>query len=99
MIHRFHPEALDEWHAAGARYEDERKNLGVEFAQAIRAAVAAIMAAPRRWPPFSKATRVYRLKRFPYRLVYAILEDVDEVLILTVMHTSRDADYIDRRLS
>lgn len=98
MIHRFHPEALEEWHAAGARYEAERQNLGVEFAGAVRTAIVAIMAAPDRWPRYTAKTRAYRLDRFPYRLVYAILDEADEGLILTVMHTSRHAGYIDRRL-
>jgi hypothetical protein len=67
VTHRFHPEALDEWHAAGLRYEDEREGLGVEFASAIRAAVGVVMIAPLRWPPFTRNTRAYRLDRFPYR--------------------------------
>ena len=98
MTHRFHPEALEEWHAAGLRYEDQRENLGVEFAEAIRAAVVAVMVAPLTWPAFTAKTRAYWLHQFPYPLVYAILTDADEVLILTVMHTSRDAGYVDRRL-
>ena len=98
MIHRFHPEALDEWHAASLRYEVEQRGLGVEFVEAIRAAVGVVMAAPMRWPSFTRNTRAYRLDRFPYRLVYAVLEVSDEVLIVSIMHTSRDGGYVERRL-
>lgn len=98
MTHRFHPAARDEWHEAAAYYMDVRDGLGDEFVEAIRGAVQTILEHPERWPPYTEHTRAYRLRRFPYRLVYSI-EPNDEILIASVMHTSRDAAYIERRLA
>jgi mRNA-degrading endonuclease RelE of RelBE toxin-antitoxin system len=98
VIHRFHPEAIDEWHAAAAYYEEQREGLGIEFVAAVRDAIRVIMESPATWPPFTRDSKAYRLERFPYRIVYAILEETDEILIATVMHTSRDSEYVTRRL-
>ncbi len=98
MIHRFHPEALDEWHAAAAYYESQREGLGVEFIEAVRGGIESILEGPNTWPVFTQSSRAYRLTRFPYRLVYEINESVDEVLIASVMHTKRDKGYVEKRL-
>jgi plasmid stabilization system protein ParE len=98
VTHRFHAEALEEWHAAAAYYEDSREGLGVEFIQAVRTAIGIILQDPRMWPAFTEHAHAYRLDRFPYRLVYIILTESDEILIATVMHTSRDAGYVSKRL-
>jgi plasmid stabilization system protein ParE len=98
VTHRFHAEALEEWHAAAAYYEGLREGLGIEFIQAVRTAIEVIVQSPGTWPVFTKQSRAYRLRRFPYRLVYALLPETDEILIATVMHTSRDSDYIADRL-
>src|SRR4051812_41962186 len=98
MTHRFHAEALEEWHAAAAYYEGVREGLGIEFIQAVRGAIETILQSPGTWPPFTKNSKAYRLDRFPYRLVYAILPESDEILIATVMHTSRDSGYVAKRL-
>jgi mRNA-degrading endonuclease RelE of RelBE toxin-antitoxin system len=98
VTHRFHAEALEEWHAAAAYYEGLREGLGIEFIQAVRAAIEKVQQSPGAWPAFTTHSRAYRLDRFPYRLVYAILPETDEILIATVMHTSRDSRYVASRL-
>jgi toxin ParE1/3/4 len=98
MNHRFHPEALNEWHEAAAYYMDIRNDLGDEFVNAIREAIGIILDSPQRWPPFTEHTRAYRLHRFPDRLVYSI-EHPETVLIASVMHTSRDSGFIEQRLA
>ncbi len=98
MTHRFHPEALEEWHQAAAYYEDQREGLGAEFARAVRDGAWEIVNSPTRWPAFAESgLRAYRLTRFPYRLVYAVFDDVQEVLIASVMHTKRESSYLAER--
>jgi mRNA-degrading endonuclease RelE of RelBE toxin-antitoxin system len=97
MNHRFHPEALNEWHEAAAYYMGMGEDLGDEFVDAIREAVGIILDSPHRWPPFTEHTQAYRLHRFPYRLVYSI-ERPETVFIASVMHTSRDSGFIEQRL-
>jgi mRNA-degrading endonuclease RelE of RelBE toxin-antitoxin system len=74
------------------------EGLGIEFIQAVRNAIEIILQSPRRWPVFSARSRAYRLNEFPYRLVYSILTENEEVLIASVMHTSRDAAYLSKWL-
>jgi mRNA-degrading endonuclease RelE of RelBE toxin-antitoxin system len=95
--HRFHPEALDEWHEAAAHYFQAREDLADEFVEAVRSAITTVLESPSRWPAFTEHTRAYRLHKFPFRLVYTIEPD-NLVFIASVMHTSRDATYVEQRL-
>ena len=76
-------------------FKVDRQGISVS---AVRTAIEVIVQSPGTWPVFTKRSRAYRLRRFPYRLVYALLPETDEILIATVMHTSRDSDYVADRL-
>ena len=80
---RFTPEARQDLKHGAVWYEDHRRDLGVDFATAIRAAVNLVAQEPRRWP-IKHGTLRYVLRRFPYTIVYRINEN--DVLILAVAH-------------
>lgn len=69
-------------------YEDAQQGLGAEFARAVDGAVRAIVDAPLRWPQVRKGFRKYRLRRFPYCVIYRIAND-NVVEIFAVFHLRR----------
>lgn len=97
MTHRFRREAQEELDAVAAQYEAIRERLGEEFLDELQQGLRTVLEAPTRWPPYRWGTRAYRLDRFPYRIVYRVRGE--EVLVVTIMHTSRDPSYFVRRLA
>ena len=88
---RFNDGARRELAEAAEYYGRERASLGEEFVEAVEAATAAIVAAPKRWPSIGHRVRRYRLDRFPYGVIYRVRRHGIEVL--AIMHLSRDPGY------
>jgi len=93
---RFHPEAVAEADEAAAWYEARKSGLGLGFRKAIEAAVRRIEQAPERWPPLTERTRRFRLRRFPYAVIYAILPG--RISVVAVAHDKRRPGYWKDRL-
>lgn len=98
MTFEFHPEAREEFHDAAHWYEDRSLFAGDLFVKAIRAAVDAILAAPLRYQAVENGIRIFRLKRFPFRIYYGFDEAKQNVCIYAVMHEKRRPDYWRERL-
>lgn len=98
MTFEFHPDALVEYQDAAIWYEEQRHRLGVEFTQAMEAAVAQILQVPDRYQPVGGGIRIFRMKRFPYYLFYRYNEAGHHVRIVAVMHQRRRPDYWRKRL-
>jgi plasmid stabilization system protein ParE len=88
---RYNRHALEEMIAAGYWYDEQRPGLGADFVNAVEATVQEIVKAPKAGIPSDDATRVRRVSRFPYSVVY--LEQQDEILIFAVAHHSRKPGY------
>jgi plasmid stabilization system protein ParE len=76
---------------AVAYYDGLSAGLGAEFAAEIRDSLGRITEYPEAWQLLGPRVRRYRLKRFPYGLVYRLLES--EVIVVAVMHLHREPDY------
>lgn len=87
MKFRVLAEAEQDLDDAVAFYNARRPGLGIEFAAAVAEGIERIAENPRLWHPLGPRTRRYRLKRFPYGLVYHLLGD--DSLLLAVAHHSR----------
>lgn len=72
-------------------YNAQAPNLGQVFLIEILASLDRVCLWPDAWHLMSKNTRRCQLKRFPYGVVYVILDDV--VLILGVSHLHRRPAY------
>ena len=88
---RYHPEALKEMVEAAIFYEEHQEGLGSRFLDIIEDAFTKIAAHPTIWLADLQGRRKYRIKRFPYLLIYTISEDA--IYILAVAHTSRKPNY------
>ena len=92
----FHPEAFQELDEAVAYYAERSLWAATAFEDAVEKAVRAIAADPTRHA-FLRQTgkRAFRLKRFPYLIVFEELPD--QLWIAAVAHERRHPDYWRRR--
>ena len=95
-----HPEALREIERAHGWYEAHREGLGDDLLDEIGRALDKVEAAPNSFPraPENRSARRAPLDRFPYWVVFAVLDDGD-VLVVAVAHAKRRAGYWRRRVS
>jgi plasmid stabilization system protein ParE len=76
-------------------YEGERAGLGFEYLDELHAAYTRIVDGPLRYQHLQSGIRRALLKRFPYAVYFAIVEDV--VVVVAVLHASRDPAEWQRR--
>ncbi len=88
--------AEEELEEAVRFYEARRIGLGLEFLDAIDAALARVRERPNAWRKFSPGFRRCLLERFPFALIYRVTES--ELIIVAVMHVRREPGYWRTRL-
>jgi plasmid stabilization system protein ParE len=74
-----------------AYYAAKSPALAVRFRGAVADGVARIADSPHAWQPVGGGARRYRLRRFPYGLVYRVKDDT--ATIYAVMHLKRRPQY------
>jgi toxin ParE1/3/4 len=85
--HIFRPVAAADVEAVHRWYEQERAGLGAEFLVEAGRTVAAVVALPETYPAIHRDTRRALIRRFPYGLLYRIVDDL--VVFVGCFHTSR----------
>lgn len=96
MNWEFHPEALDEFRAAALYYSERDRTLALRFIASVEDAVARIVETPFAWRVLDKDVRRCLTRVFPYGILYTVEPDL--ILILAVMHGSREPGYWKGRL-
>ena len=96
MNYEFHPEALQEYQEASLYYAERDPQLASRFIQSVEAAIGRILEAPERWRTIDEDVRRCLTRVFPYGILYTI--ETDYVLIVAVMHCSREPGYWKSRL-
>ncbi len=82
----------------GTHYYDEQSlGLGDAFLAEVNRALMQLAEAPRSCPVVRGEIRRRPLFRFPYSLLYRVVDD-HQVQIVAVMHQSRGPEYITSRL-
>jgi hypothetical protein len=92
----FLPAAEAELADAVTCYDELSAGLGATFAAEVRDSLGHITEYPEAWQLLGPRVRRYRLKRFPYGLVYRLLQS--EIIVVAVMHLHRKPDYWKARL-
>lgn len=92
----FHPDVQADIHDSFTWYETHRTGLGNEFILSMEATLENIRRNPARFPITEAGTRKALLFRFPYVVIYQLLEDV--ILILAVLHSRRNPETLHHRL-
>jgi len=95
MNFSFHPEAEKEFNQAIDYYEDLQENLGLEFAQEIFDAIQRIIEYPLAWQSMTSETRRCLTNRFPFGVIYQIIEK--QIVVIAVMHLHKKPDYWKKR--
>ena len=93
----FHPEAHAEYLAAADYYEQRKPGLGARFTLEVEAALERVAEAPRRYPILEEDVRRCLTHTFPYGILYTL--EGDSILIVAVMHCSREPGYWKHRTS
>lgn len=89
-LHFLQP-AQDELDEAIAYYDAEVPGLGHVFLLEALATLQRIRQYPEGWHLLSPNTRRCRLRRFPYGIVYAVLDT--EIIVIAVAHLHRKPGY------
>ncbi|MDM8538066.1 type II toxin-antitoxin system RelE/ParE family toxin [Desulfobacterales bacterium HSG17] len=93
---RFIEPAQAELDAAVEYYNFESPGLGDQFLVEVLKAIDRISQFPEAWHPFTKNTRRCQTRRFPYGIIYQIIEN--EILVVSVANMHRKQDYWTDRL-
>jgi toxin ParE1/3/4 len=97
MRYEFHPEALEEFSQAALWYAEHEPELGRQFLGSLEEAIERVVEAPLRWRVIDEDVRRCLTRVFPYEILYTI--ESDFVLILAVMHCSREPGYWKQRVA
>lgn len=88
----FHPLAEQELVDAATYYEQQKRGLGLEYLQEVENAVNFLIRYPEAGSKVRGSVRRLVLPKFPYSLLYRILED-GQIRILAVAHHRRRPQY------
>lgn len=96
MTYYFHPSAETEINEATDYYEQCKAGLGSEFVKEIYSTIQRIILFPEAWTQISRNTRRCLTNRFPYGVIYQILED--RIMIIAIMQMNRKPEYWKNRI-
>jgi len=96
MKYSFHPEALAEYEEAARYYAERSPTIANRFVQAVEDSIDRILQSPTRWRIIEDDIRRCLTRVFPYGVLYTV--EPDYVLIVAVMHCSREPGYWKGRL-
>jgi plasmid stabilization system protein ParE len=88
--------AAEEFDDSIAWYDRQRAGLGREFRATVEDHLRQITDNPERFPRVRRNVRRAVVRRFPF--VIHFLVDADQVVVLSVFHTSRDPGRLKSRL-
>jgi toxin ParE1/3/4 len=91
MRYVFQPEALTEYSEAVQYYAEQRVEIAQAFINAIEDTIYRIREFPTRYALIDEDVRRCMVRRFPYGILYTVEQDY--ILILAVMHCSREPGY------
>lgn len=93
----YHSDAATELSQSFDWYHERSPQAAADFLVEMDHAVAQVSKHPGRWPVYLHGTRYYKLRRFPYVLVY--LQHADKTYGIAVAHLSRKPGYWKTRVS
>ena len=88
---KYHPLAESELVGSAKFYEERREFLGDAFLDLVDETIARIRSGPEMGRPGKFQTRSWKVRRFPFRIVYLLQSD--KIWIVAVAHLSRRPDY------
>ena len=97
MKYVFHPDALAEYADAVKYYANQSSQIAQSFINSIEDVVYRVRESSTRYPEIDEDIRRCMTRKFPYAVLYSIEQDY--ILIIAVMHCSREPNYWKNRQS
>jgi toxin ParE1/3/4 len=91
-----HPRAIVDARQSRRWYERRSPATANRFVEELDRAIKEIVAAPQRWPNYLHGTRIFRLRKFPFIVVYCESDVLIEIVAFA--HTRRRPGYWKKRL-
>lgn len=88
----FNPLAEQELEDGASFYEEQSRGLGLEYLDEAQKAINLIIRYPEIGSTIEDSVRSFILPKFPYSLIYSLLED-NQIRILAVAHHKRKPKY------
>ena len=86
-----HPSAVAEIRAARLRYAEHSAETSERFFAEIEEGLERIVQLPETWPFYLHGTRRFLLRRFPFSIVYRVMDDT--IGIYALAHAKRRPGY------
>jgi toxin ParE1/3/4 len=96
MESKFHPGALEDYQEAAKWYAQRDPELAFRFVDAVEQAIMKAAQTPDQWRLVEQNVHRCFTHVFPYGILYTV--EFDHILIVAVMHCSREPGYWRRRL-
>ena len=93
MTVEFLPQARTEWVEAISFYNEQRSDLGYEFALEVDRTVERILQFPYAWTLIAARTRRALVDRFPYGILYYVHDDA--IVVTAVMNLRQNPRAMD----
>ena len=97
MNYIFHPDAKKELAQAVVYYENCQKGLGSEFLEEVYSTIQRVLTFPKAWSTLSVNSRRCLTNRFPYGVIYQIIND-NTVRIIAIMQLNQKPYYWHERI-
>jgi len=91
MKFRFHPEALEEYEQSARYYRSIDSRLSWRFVEEVEATIRRMRRHPLAYAIVEEDVRRSLVKKFPFGIYYTV--EPDFLLVVTVMHLSRQPEY------
>ena len=92
---RLHPGAAADAEEAANWYAEHNVLAAKGFLAELDLVLSRVLENPDRWPKYKMGTRRYVFPRYPFNLVYRVLDD--DIEVIAVAHHRRRQDYWTRR--
>jgi len=86
----FLPKAEIEYIKAYKWYEEQLEGLGERFSMAVEKQLNKIVKNPYHYPLKKRNCQECKIQLFPYIIVYKVYSDANNIVIISVFHTSRN---------
>lgn len=91
-----HEDARAEYVESYVWYHERGSHIADAFEREVENALESVRNYPDRWPAYVGRWRRILLRRFPFGIVYGVMDNM--IVVVAVMHTSRKPGYWRKRI-
>ena len=91
-----HDDARTEYIESYAWYSERGGHIAEAFEREVEHALEALQEVPDRWPVYVGTWRRMLLRRFPFGIVYGVMDN--QIVVIAIMHTRRKPGYWKNRM-